>query len=376
MGYQTEKIKNFALEIGFDAVGITRFEKLQKGESVLMHWIGQGKHAGMKYLEDFKKRKSDFLQDFDGKEKSILVLGVNYFVKEPLENSKDKLGRVARYAWGQDYHRVIANKHQLLIAQIQQEFGADIQAKSCVDTQPIPERSAAIESGLGFGGKHTNLLNAHFGPWLFLSEIVLNVDLEETVATGGNCGTCSICQSRCPTGALNRDYELDAKLCIAYWTIEHKGVIPREIRPLIGNWIFGCDECLAVCPFTSKSKETTWTEFKVTGKSGPYLNISELFDIVSNSEFEKRFRGTAISRVNRKQMLRNACIVLGNSKKLESIALLEKGLQDSSELVRLHAAWALGQIRSRDAAHLLQSAFEREVNPDVKEELAQALQLF
>lgn len=369
MGHQTEQIKKLAFQIGFDAVGITTFEKIEKGESVLIQWIEQGKHAGMKYLKDFEKRKGSFLESFDGKAKSILVLGVNYFTKEIHEDTLDFKGRVARYAWGEDYHRVISQKHKQLILRIQSELGIPIQAKSCVDIQPVPERSAAIEAGFGFGGKHTNLLNSRFGPWLFLSEIILDLELEEDMKSGGTCGACIICQVKCPTGALNQAYELDSRLCIAYWTIEHKGIIPRDIRPLIGNWVFGCDECLTVCPFTSKSKETTWPEFQISGKSGPYLNISELFEIKSNRDFEKRFGGSAVSRVNRKQMLRNACIVLGNSKKESALSLLKKGLEDPSELVRLHAAWALGQLNSQEAKRLLRIALENESNSEVREEI-------
>ena len=291
----SDLIKNSAYEAGFDASGIVKPASLAEGERAIEAWVGEGRHGGMKYLEEFRGRRERFLQEF-GEIKSVIVLGVNYFSKQPAVTLPAAIhGRVARYAWGKDYHQVIAAKHDELIAKLQISCGPDFRAKSCVDTQPLHERSAAVQAGLGFAGKHTGLLNQQFGPWLFLSEIATNLDLEESLPDPGTCGTCTHCQSACPTGALDQDYRMDARRCIAYLTIEHKGPIPQELRPHIKDWIFGCDECLVVCPFTSKSKETSWKEFRAEEGVGPALDVAELFEIRSNREYEEKFRGTAIS---------------------------------------------------------------------------------
>jgi epoxyqueuosine reductase len=396
-----DKIKGVALEMGFDQFGITKPDSLEAGESHLQKWIDAGRHGEMKYLENFSARRKNFFEQF-GDAKSVIVLGVNYYSTEvasspaaPRNDDKDKaipdettkntviarsvatkqsqLGRIARYAQGLDYHEVIARKHQELIARLQETLTLDFKAKSCVDIQPIPERYAAVQAGLGFVGKHTGLLNSKFGPWLFLSEIVTDLDLREDLPASGNCGTCNHCQSACPTGALDQDYNIDARLCIAYLTIEHKGVIPRELRPKIKDWVFGCDACLDVCPFGSKSKETNWKELRPESGKGPNLDFDELFEIKSNSEYEKRFKGTAILRANRKQMLRNACIVLGNSKSEAALPYLEKALAHEAPLVRLHAAWAVGQISHARANSLLQSSLLKEEDEAVRSEIQTAL---
>ncbi len=360
------RIKSLALEMGFDQVGITTPAALGEGEQAIETWVQEGRHGDMRYLEDFEIRRERFFSGFDDA-KSVIVLGVNYYSKNEGQGTRDKgqvlKGRVARYAWGKDYHKVIRQKHQQLVDQLKELVGDKLQAKSCIDVQPIPERFAATQAGLGFIGKHTGVLNQAFGPWLFLSEIVTNLELEEDPPSNGDCGTCNHCQKVCPTGALDQDYKMDARLCIAYLTIEHKGVIPRELRPKIKDWIFGCDECLQICPFTSKTKETQWTEFKPEAGFGEWLNLDELFQINSNSQHDKKFQATAIRRASRKQLLRNACIVLGNSGRKEALPYLEKALNDPGSIVRLHAAWALGRIPNPEARALL--SLRRSVEPDI-----------
>jgi epoxyqueuosine reductase len=367
------QIKQTALYLGFDQIGFTKPAALRKGEEALQQWVREGKHGSMKYLEAFESRRERFFRDFPDA-RSVIVLGVNYYTKPaPVTPSEKITGRVARYAWGKDYHQVIREKHEALIAQLKPLAGVDFKAVSCVDTQPIPERFAAQKAGLGFLGKQTMLLSREFGPWLFLSEIVTNLDLEESAAADGDCGTCDHCQRVCPTGALNQDYEIDARLCISYLTIEHKGVIPRELRPQIKNWIFGCDECLTVCPFTSKSRESRWTELGPESGKGEWLDLDALFEIRSNHEYENHFAGTAMLRAGRKQMLRNACVVLGNSRLPEALSYLIKAMKDPAALVRIHAAWGLGRLGSKEAASALRSFQDRETDPEVLEEIRAAL---
>ena len=291
----TKTIKKLALETGFDLAGIVKPASLEEGQRLIEAWVQEGLHGSMAYLAQFQERRERFLREF-GEVKSVIVLGVNYYSVardesrvarnnelSPRHASRVTFsGRVARYAWGKDYHQVIAAKHAELIAKWRGVCDTDFRAKSCVDTQPVPERYAAVQAGFGFAGKHTGLLNQQFGPWLFLSEIVTNLELDEDLPEPGTCGTCTHCQSACPTGALDQDYRMDARRCIAYLTIEHKGPIPLEFRPHIKDWIFGCDECLVVCPFTSKSQETSWKEFRAQEGIGPQLDIAELFNLRSN----------------------------------------------------------------------------------------------
>lgn len=331
----------------------------------------------MKYLEDFSERKARFFKDFSGA-RGVLVLGVSYYsaAKEPegLSESAGILkGRVARYAWGLDYHEEIRKRHERLIARLAALCGPELRAASCVDIQPIPERYAAFKAGLGFIGKHTGLLSRKFGPWLFLSEIITNLDLEEDLPAAGDCGTCVECQSACPTGALDREYSLDARLCIAYWTIEHKGVIPRDFRPKIKDWIFGCDICMAVCPFGTRPVETSWPELKPESGFGPRLDPAELFGIKTQRDYEKKFQGTALLRAKRKQMLRNACIVLGNSGHVSALPYLAQALGDPEALVRLHAAWGLGRIPGQESVKVLKARAGEEKDSGVLEEITAAL---
>ncbi len=365
------QIKALALEAGFHQAGITLLRHADGGRKALSEWTRSGRHGSMKYLEEFERRREDFFKNFQAA-RSVIVLGVNYYAGEHPEPGAMK-GRVARYAWGLDYHQIIRQKHLLLIEKIRSVLGVPLRAESCVDIQPVPEKWMGRQAGIGFFGKNTLVLSRQYGPWMFLSEIITDLDLEEDAPDTGDCGTCSKCQTRCPTGALNQDYEMDARLCIAYLTIEHKGVIPRELRPQIKDWVFGCDECLEVCPFTSKSKITGWPEFQPSSGAGPDLNLDSLFEIRSNAEYEKKFSGTALLRAGRKQMLRNACVVLGNSGRPEAIPYLKKGLADPAWLVRLHAAWALGRLATPETLALLREVLENEEDPRVREEVLSAL---
>lgn len=366
-------IKEIAHRLGFHQVGITPLASLGPGEQAIRDWTSQGKHGGMKYLEDFDRRKKEFFKDFPDAS-SVIVLGVNYYSQDAPTAPSGLSGKVARYAWGRDYHQVISEKHRLFISEFSKIGREDFRAKSCVDIQPIPEKFTAQQAGFGFIGKNTLLLSKEFGPWLFLSEVVTNLKLPEDLPSAGNCGTCQSCQSACPTGALDEDYKIDARRCIAYLTIEHKGIIPRELRSKIKNWVFGCDDCITVCPFTSKSKSTDWPELTASCGVGPVISFDELFQIKTNRAYQEKFTMSAVTRASRKQLLRNACIVLGNSGKPEAVPFLQWALEDDAWLVRLHAAWALGYLGGERAKNILACRLDCEENADVREELKKALE--
>jgi epoxyqueuosine reductase len=308
----------------------------------------------MKYLENFRTRAENFRQRFSDA-RSVIVLGVNYYSKNrgaAAERSPATLkGHVARYARGKDYHEVMDQKLREFVDRMRGSRGEACLAsteeawfESCVDTKPFMERHAAQRAGLGFIGKQTQLLSLQFGPWLFLCELLTNLELEFDRPFAGSCGSCRICIDACPTGAIEESGGLDARKCIAYLTIENKGTIPAELRPKIGRWVFGCDVCLNVCPYAALGKESGWESLKAAAGAGEELDLAELFTVKDQRAYEEKFRGTAILRAKRRQLARNTCVVLGNSKNPRSLPLLERALSDADELVREHARWAIDQI--------------------------------
>lgn len=321
------QIKSLAQSLGFDACGIVSLDvrarhavPLQEETQRLKEWVAQGFHGTMKYLEDFESRAEKFWANFP-EAKSIIVVGVNYYshphpaplpVGEREMGEGKSMGRVARYAWGKDYHQVIGKQLEELRDKISETTGRPIRAKICVDTKPLPERSLAQKAGLGFIGKQSQLLHPKFGPWLFLAELVTDLELEADTPYVGSCGNCRICIDACPTGAIREDGHLDARRCVAYLTIEHKKEIPENLHSLLGNWVFGCDICLQACPYAAKGKETTWQELKAESGKGDSLDLLKILEFSSNRSYEKEFEGTAILRANRKQLSRNAKIVLTN----------------------------------------------------------------
>lgn len=363
------EIKAFARQCGFGAAGIAPASPLSESEAVFQEWIEAVFHGGMKYLEDFAGRKKKFEREIPNA-KSIIVLGVSYFSDGKAKLPETALsGRVARYAWGRDYHLAVKERlkavEDFILARAPQA-----RCLSCVDTRPILERSYAERAGLGFRGKHTNLLSREFGPWFFLSEIITDLVLEpDSKMDHGSCGTCTDCLDICPTRAIVASGIIDARKCIAYLTIEHKGVIPREMRPFIGEWVFGCDECLQGCPFTRFAKETSWPEFRPESGAGSALDLLALFELKTNSEYEARFSSTPLLRATRKMMLRNAAIVLGNRRDERTVPVLRRALKEESSLVKIHAAWALGRIGSFSALNALREALDAESDADVRSEI-------
>lgn len=339
-----ERIKELAHETGFDACGITTPEPPPEAEQTIHQWVEEGRHGEMAYLEHYTERRDQFRSHFP-ETKSVIVLGVNYFSESVKKQNGSLNGFVARYAWGRDYHKVIRERIGFLKEKIQKEFTVPIMFEDGVDTKPFLERALAERAGLGFRGKQTQLLSLTFGPWLFLTELLTDLELEPDEPFSGSCGSCRLCIDECLTNAIDETGRIDARKCVAYLTIEHKTEIPVELRSKIGNWVFGCDECLNVCPYTAKQKETAWRDLTEETGFGSQLNMAELFQIQSNREYKKKFGGSAVSRANRKQLMRNGCVVLGNSGRKEALPFLEQAMRDQSELVREHAEWAIKRIR-------------------------------
>ena len=258
----------------------------------------------------------------------------------------DGVGVIARYARYRDYHDVLGERLKILTGLVN-EIGKDTRSLWYVDTGPLLERDLAQRAGLGFIGKHTNLISRRLGNWIFLAEIITTLELEPDAAEKNYCGTCSRCLAACPTNAITAPFQLDARLCISYLTIELKGAIPMELRPAIGNRIYGCDDCLAVCPWNRFAREGQMMK----GHAQEDLGTPELLELLSldDAGFKLRFAGTPMLRTKRRGLLRNVCVAVGNTGDETALPALEKAAADAEPLIAEHARWAIGQIRARGA---------------------------
>src|SRR5215210_8059143 len=359
-----------ARDAGFDLVGVTRAEPLREGGKRLREWQEAGMAADMGYMH----RPAELLSDpkkLQNSAKSVVSLGVSYYPGDHPENEGG--GRVARYAWGLDYHEVIRGKLFRLREELEEKLSVRIRARGFTDAVPLLERSAAQHAGLGFFGRNSCLINGEIGSYFFIADLIVDREIEPDAHGTGTCGKCTRCMDRCATGAIKAPGVVDALLCIAYLTIENRGEIPRDLRPLVGDWAFGCDVCQEVCPYNKrKATRSRWPEFSEEAGAGPYLEIEEVLEIRTKEEFERRFAWTPLTRPGRAGILRNCCVAAGNLRLRKAVpALIECLREDPSPLVRAHAAWALGEIGGSEAA--LREAAEGESDPWCLEEIELAL---
>lgn len=326
-----------AKEIGLDAFGVTGVE-VPLRRRYYEEWIGQGKHGEMQWMERNNDRRlapAELLPEA----RSILCLGLNYYQDNP-----ERRGRIARYALGKDYHKVLLQKLKALCTIMREKYGGE--QRPYVDTGPVLEKPIAALAGLGWQGKSTILINRKSGTWLFLGIIVTTLELPaNTTPPKDNCGKCTRCIDACPTGAITAPYQLDARRCIAYLTIEHKGAIPLEYRHAIGDRLYGCDECLDVCPWNHWAHQTREAKFAAR----PLPDLTALLRW-SQEEFDDKLAGTPIRRLGLPRWKRNTCVVLGNIGTTADIPHLQAAADsDATEdgLVREHALWAIEQIGGR-----------------------------
>jgi epoxyqueuosine reductase len=364
-----EQIKAQAAALGFDLVGITSAASLAHGGR-LHAWVAQGFAGDMGYMSRDVDKRVDPSRVLPGA-RSIIVLGMNYYTLPDIPATSQGRGWISRYAWGQDYHTVLGDKLNALVAFIRNLEGADLQARWYVDTGPILERELAWRAGLGWPGKNTNLINRRRGSWLFLGAILLDRELVYDEPATAHCGTCTRCLVACPTGALVAPGVLDARRCIAYLTIELRGLIPRELRPLMGTHIFGCDICQAVCPWNRQPPMASEAAFLPrAGFAAP-----ELIPLLqlTEDEFRTRFRDTPITRAKRRGFLRNVAVALGNLQDVRALSALEAALHDAEPLIRGHVAWAIGRIGGSGALRVLRDALSTEGRAEVRDEISAAL---
>ena len=360
-----------AREAGFDLVGVARAEPLEQGGKRLKEWQEAGMAADMGYMH----RPVELLSNprkLQKSAKSVVSLGVSYYPGDHPENAEGG-GRVARYAWGRDYHEVIKERLFRLREELEEELEVRIKARGFTDAVPLLERSAAQHAGLGFFGRNSCLINDRVGSYFFIADLVVDLELEPDPPGAGTCGRCTRCMDRCPTGAIKAPGVVDARLCISYLTIENRGEIPRHLRQLVGDWAFGCDVCQEVCPYNkAKATRSRWPEFSEEAGAGPYLSIEEVLEIRTDEEFELRLAGTPLTRPGRAGLLRNCCVAAGNLGLEGAVPALVRCLrEDVSSLVRSHAAWALGEIGGAEDA--LREAAEGESDPSCLEEIGLAL---
>jgi len=335
------RLLSFARGIGFDSCRVTTCDSAPHAQE-FRNWLGEGGHGEMSYMERGEEKRCDPRQVLP-EAKSIIILALNYFQGEQVRRSQTvATARIARYAWGDDYHALIESKLDK-IDEFLRKFGG--RQKCYVDTGPVLERDHGAQAGIGWHGKSTMLINERLGTWFFLAEVLTTLELPSDEPVPDRCGTCERCMKACPTGAITAPHRLDARRCISYLTIELKGSIPLELRSLIGNRIFGCDDCLDACPwnrFAHASRETAFSaRHSTTGMSlRDYLNLD-------NNEFRMLFRNSPIKRIKRRGFLRNVCVALGNVGDSSDLPSLKRAAADPEPLIAEHAKWAIHQIRSR-----------------------------
>jgi epoxyqueuosine reductase len=339
--------------LGFDAARVTRAEAgAMQGEG-LSEFLAAGHHGAMDWMEARRDWRAD-PQALWPEAKSVLMLAMNYGPEsDPLAVLKQRdRGAISVYAQGDDYHDVVKKKLKTLGGFIAQRFKADV--KVFVDTAPVMEKPLAARAGLGWQGKHTNLVSREFGSWLFLGSVFTTLELEPDAAEEDHCGNCHACLDICPTSAFPAPYKLDARRCISYLTIENKGQIPREFREAIGNRIYGCDDCLAVCPWNKFAAASREISLQARDElKGPGLAELAALD---DTGFRALFRKSAVKRIGRDRFLRNVLTAIGNSGDAALVEAAKALLSDNSPLVRGAAVWALSRLLPQNELRALQKS--------------------
>ena len=375
------RVRAAGQELGFVRVGFAAVDPLELGAERLSVWLRAGRHADMGYLLDGPRHEPLQLLS---EAKTLIAVALAYPAQVsvglvPLRRAEDGpplTGIVARYARGEDYHDVMRKKLRRLADAVANLLGRPVLARHCVDTAPLLERAAAERAGLGFAAKSTMTIIPGVGSYVMLGELLIDAEIAADQAMAPRCGTCRLCLDACPTGAIVDAHVVDARRCISYLTIESSGPIPRDLRPLIGARVFGCDVCQDVCPFNASAEaKPSAPEFAPRSS----LSAPDLIGLLElgSARYRQLVKGTALRRTHRAQLARNAAIALGNSKDVRAVIPLARAVAaHTSGLVRGHAAWALGEIGAAAREHaqqVLTCASEHDPDAFVREEAALAL---
>ncbi|MCK8827450.1 tRNA epoxyqueuosine(34) reductase QueG [Natroniella acetigena] len=369
----TADMKEYAVQIGLDEIKITTADPFPQLERLLNNLKER------EYLSSFVKDDLKLITSpkevLDGA-RSVIVVAMAYSIKEPMidDNQDYKTGlrgKIARFAWGKDYHQVLGEKLEQLIEFLQQETGQQIEAVKFSDTGPTVDRALARRAGIGWQGKNCNIIHPQYGSWIFLGGFITDLELEIDSPIEGKCGDCRKCIEACPTGALEDDYLLNSNQCLGYITLS-KGYIDHKYRRKMGTRLWGCDTCQEVCPHNQEVATGDHVEFKSQGLASRPA-VTPLLKLTDES-YQQQFGQTAMNWRGKRPIQRNAAIILGNLKDERAIFHLQDGLSDPKPVVRAHSAWALAEIGAVRVSKDLRQALEVEVDQQVKDELKLALE--
>ena len=374
------RVKEYAQELGFDLVGIASPESFADHQDIALERLREGLMDGLPWYTEARVRRGCNPEELLPGARSIIAVGMSYHV--PDQGDEDPAGgeglrkspgdgKVARYSWGDDYHAVIKEKLKALVEGLSRCMGRPVNARWYVDDGPMLDRAVAQRAGVGWFGKNTNILTRSHGSWVFLGQVITDLEMEPDPPLKKTCGSCVSCIDACPTGAIVAPYVIDNARCISHLTIENRGPIPVHLRPLMLDWVFGCDICQDVCPVNRKaaySKEPAFRHRRFTS-----LDLVALLEM-TEGEFRDRFRNSPIKRAKRAGLQRNACVALGNRGDSAAIPALSSVLRHGEPLVRGHAAWALGRLGGPEAAGSLELALSQEDDPEVLAEIEVALE--
>ena len=356
----SQDVKAAALEVGFDRVGVSDAAPLREAEAAIQQRIADGHLDGLRWFTPERARLATRPGDLLPGARSIVALAASYLGHRPPPERVSGVprGRIARYAWGRDYHDVLKELARELVARIMGIAGRTVAARIFVDSSPLAERAVAQRAGLGWFGKNTMLLLPGAGSWAFLCEVILDLELASDQPVRKSCGACHRCLDVCPTGALVAPGVLDNGRCISFLTIERKDRIPRALRPPMGSWIFGCDDCQEVCPVNRHALPARIAALRAYGDEAAHPALLPLL-AMDESAFRARYRGTPVLRAKWWGLQRNVCVALGNLGDPAAIPALDAVLCDEARhpIVREHAAWALGRLETPAARHALERAW-------------------
>ena len=371
MGTLERSIKAYGEELGFDIVGITTAEPFLRDEQAAVQRVRDGLMDGLSWYTEERVHRATHPEVLLPEARSVISLAISYLTGDRQPTGPGPSGKIARYAWGDDYHQVIKGRLKEFVDGLSQRVGRPVKARIFVDDGPMNDRAAAERAGVGWFGKNTNILTPSHGSWVLLGQVITDLDLEPDAPLAKNCGECVRCIEACPTGAIVAPYVIDNTRCISFLTIELKGVIPRDMRPLVGDWVFGCDICQDVCPVNRDVALSLEPAFRQRHDfAAPALiPLLELDD----EAFRERFRNSPVKRAKRVGLQRNVCVALGNIADPVAVPALIGCLNGPDDIVRLHAAWALGQIGGRRASEALSSALASEQDTSVREEIERSM---
>ncbi|MGI8484515.1 MAG: tRNA epoxyqueuosine(34) reductase QueG [Thermomicrobiales bacterium] len=370
----TAEVKLLASRHGLAVSAVTTADPFPEVAAHLERHIDAGHVKGMDWFTSERAHVSTDVRNLHATAQSIISVGLSYW-PGPTAMPDDGVlrGRISRYAWGRDYHRVIKRRLKAMHTAMEEHVGHQIEARLLVDTARIVDRAVAARSGLGWYGKHSCIISPGHGSWLLLGEMVVDLDLVPDQPMTKNCGNCTICIDTCPTGAIVAPYTIDAPTCISFLTIEERGPIPRETRSKMGNWVYGCDVCQEVCPYTGAAKPMDDAELMAASLNNAYPSLHWLLGM-TDKDFGDTYFGTPVPRAKLRVLARNAAIALGNVGSEADVPVLIQTMDHHDEpLVRGHAAWALGQLGGAAARNALD--MRRNTDPDdlVRDEIAAAL---